>query len=49
MFCEHVGQLPAKAWAALLLNNAAANPEPQQRSAQCEKYESVFNAFALKG
>ena len=27
VFCEHVGQLPAKAWAALLLNNAAANPQ----------------------
>ena len=27
VFCEHVGQLPAKAWAALLLNNAAAIPQ----------------------
>ena len=27
VFCEHVGQLPAKAWAALLLNNADARPQ----------------------
>ena len=27
VFCEHVGQLPAKAWAALLLNNATASPQ----------------------
>ena len=38
-----------KASLADLAEYAAANPEPQQRSAQCEKYESVFNAFALKG
>lgn len=38
-----------KASLAELAEHAAANPEPQQRSAQCEKYESVFNAFALKG
>ena len=38
-----------KASLADLAKHAAANPEPQQRSAQCEKYESVFNAFAYKG
>ena len=38
-----------KASLSELAEYAAANPEPQQRSAQCEKFESVFNAFALKG
>ena len=32
-----------------LAKHAASNPEPTQASGQCEKYESVFNAFAFRG